>query len=159
MATPDKPGFPGGTPDDIELYLNWLGYLRGAVLRKIDGLSDADAHWRPESALICLVGIVNHLTHVEWRWVDGSLLGAEVSRSEEEFRPGSDLTVDAAVAAYRARAAATDTAVRALPLTQPCLWGEDKDLRWVLLHLINETARHAGHADATRELLDGTTGE
>lgn len=157
MATPDKPGFPGGTPDDIELYLNWLGYLRGAVLRKIDGLSDADAHWRPAGALNCLVGIVNHLTHVEWRWVDGSLLGAEVSRSEEEFSP--DLTVDAAVAAYRARGAATDTAVRSLPLTQPCLWGEDKDLRWVLLHLINETARHAGHADATRELLDGTTGE
>lgn len=159
MATPDKPGFPGGTPDDIELYLNWLGYLRGAVLRKIEGLSDADAHWRPEGALICLVGIVNHLTHVEWRWLDGSLLGADVSRSEEEFSPGPDLTVDAAVAAYRARGAATDTAARSLPLTQPCLWGEDKDLRWVLLHLINETARHAGHADATRELLDGTTGE
>jgi Protein of unknown function (DUF664) len=38
-------------------------------------------------------------------------------------------------------------------------WGEETDLRWVLIHLINETARHAGHADATRELLDGTTGE
>ncbi len=96
---------------------------------------------------------------MEWRWVDGSLLGAEVSRSEEEFTPGPDLTVDAAVAAYRARGTATDTAVRSLPLTQPCLWEEDKDLRWVLLHLTNETARHAGHADATRELLDGTTGE
>ena len=46
-----------------------------------------------------------------------------------------------------------------MPLTEPCTWGEDRDLRWVLLHLINETARHAGHADATRELLDGTTGE
>jgi uncharacterized damage-inducible protein DinB len=159
VANPDKPDFPGGTPDDIELYLNWLGYLRGAVLRKIDGLSDAEARWRPEGALISLLGIVNHLTHVEWRWVDGSLLGAEVSRSEEEFSPGPDLTVDAAVGAYRERGTATDTAVRSLPLTQPCLWEDDKDLRWVLLHLINETARHAGHADATRELLDGTTGE
>jgi uncharacterized damage-inducible protein DinB len=159
VSNPDKPDFPGGTPDDIELYLNWLGYLRRAVLRKIDGLDDDEARWRPEGALISLLGIVNHLTHVEWRWVDGSLLGAEVSRSEEEFTPGPDLTVDAAVAAYRARGTATDTAVRSLPLTQPCLWEEDKDLRWVLLHLINETARHAGHADATRELLDGTTGE
>ena len=84
---------------------------------------------------------------------------AEVSRSEEEFRPGPELTVVAALAAYRERAAATDAAVRALPLTAPCRWGDQTDLCWVLLHLINETARHAGHADATRELLDGTTGE
>ncbi len=54
----------------------------------------------------------------------------------------------------------TDAVVRSLPsLAEPCVWGDDTDLRWVLLHLINETARHAGHADATRELLDGTTGE
>jgi hypothetical protein len=46
-----------------------------------------------------------------------------------------------------------------MALTEPCRWGEGTDLRWVLLHLINETARHAGHADATRELLDGTVGE
>jgi hypothetical protein len=46
-----------------------------------------------------------------------------------------------------------------MSLTAPCRWGDQTDLRWVLLHLINETARHAGHADATRELLDGTTGE
>ncbi|MBV9282331.1 MAG: DUF664 domain-containing protein, partial [Chloroflexi bacterium] len=69
------------------------------------------------------------------------------------------LTVEAALAAYRARAAATEAAVRSMPLTEPCRRGEQTDLRWVLLHLINETARHAGHADATRELLDGTTGE
>ncbi|HTL83866.1 MAG TPA: DUF664 domain-containing protein, partial [Acidimicrobiia bacterium] len=62
----------------------------------------------------------------------------------------------------RTRAAATDAAVRALPLNQPSpaeSWAEGHDLRFVLLHLINETARHCGHADATRELLDGTTGE
>jgi hypothetical protein len=68
--------------------------------------------------------------------------------------------VAAAIAAYRSRATATEEAVRSLPsLVAPCRWGADTDLRWVLLHLINETARHAGHADATRELLDGTTGE
>jgi hypothetical protein len=43
--------------------------------------------------------------------------------------------------------------------SDPTGWGEGMSLRWVLLHLINETARHAGHADATRELLDGSTGE
>ena len=85
----------------------------------------------------------------------------DVSRTEEEFRPGPDLTVEVAVAAYRQRAITTDAMVRSLPLatsSDPESWADGKDLRWVLLHLINETARHAGHADATRELLDGSTG-
>lgn len=87
------------------------------------------------------------------------MLGAAVERHEEEFSPGPEITVDSATTAYRARAAETDRVVRTLPLDSPCREGNGTDLRWVLLHLINETARHAGHADATRELLDGTTGE
>jgi len=82
--------------------------------------------------------------------------------SEDEFSPapGPEFGVAQAVAAYRARAAATDAFARAAPsLAEPCLRGHERDLRWVLLHLINETGRHAGHADATRELLDGTTGQ
>jgi Protein of unknown function (DUF664) len=85
--------------------------------------------------------------------------GEEVDRSEEEFRPGRELSVEEAIAAYGERAAATDAAVRSMPLDAPCRWGVRTDLRFVLLHLINETARHAGHPDSTRELLDGTTGE
>jgi hypothetical protein len=128
-------------------------------MRKLDGLTEDQARWRPDGALISLLGIVNHLTHVEWRWVDGSLLGEQVDRREEEFAPGPELTIEAAIAAYRDRAQATDTAVRQLPLDMPTREGHGTDLRWVFIHLINETARHAGHADATRELLDGTTGE
>lgn len=162
LAMPNnrKRNFPRGAGNETDLFLIWLNYLRGAVLAKIEGLSDADARWRPGGRLISLLGIVNHLTHVEWRWIDGGMLGEEVSRSEEEFSPGPELTVSEAVNAYRARAAATDSAVRSIPsLTEPCGHGEGRDLRWVLIHLINETARHAGHADATREMLDGTTGE
>jgi uncharacterized damage-inducible protein DinB len=158
-ASPSDYDFPTGTSDERELFLSWLRYLRGAVVQKVAGLSEEDARWRPDGALISLLGIVNHLTHVEWRWIDGGMLGQDVSRSEAEFRPGPELTVEAALAAYRARAAATEAAVRSMPLTAPCRRAENTDLRWVLLHLINETARHAGHADATRELLDGTTGE
>jgi uncharacterized damage-inducible protein DinB len=155
-----KPEFPRGTADERELFLRWLGYLRGAVLRKIEGLDEQQARWTPDGSLISLLGVVNHLTHVEWRWIDGGMYGEEVSRSEAEFSPGPELTVAAAVAAYRQRAAATDAAVRSIPsLTEACRFGDAADLRWVLIHLINETARHAGHADATRELLDGTTGE
>jgi uncharacterized damage-inducible protein DinB len=159
MSVDQDVGFPEGDPDERELLLSWLAYLRGAVLRKIDGLSDEQARWTPDGALLSLIGIVNHLTHVEWRWIDGGIGGKDVSRSDEEFTPDSDLSVSAVVTAYRERAAATATAVRATPLNRPCRWGAATDLRWVLLHLINETARHAGHADATRELLDGTTGE
>lgn len=160
MSPKNDVEFPAGTPDERELYLRWLKFLRGAVLHKLDGLSDEQARWTPDGALISLLGIVNHLTHVEWRWIDGGMRGAEVSRSEEEFSPGEELTVDAATAAYRDRWTATDAVVRSMPsLTEPCNHGNSTDLRWVLLHLINETARHAGHADATRELLDGTTGE
>ncbi len=160
MPTDQKPGFPGGNADERELFLRWLGFLRGAVVRKVQGLSEDQARWTPNGSLISLLGIVNHLTHVEWRWIDGGMLGEQVGRSEQEFTPGPELTVGAALLAYQQRAAATDAAVRSMAsLVEPCSRGEDTDLRWVLLHLINETARHAGHADATRELLDGTTGE
>ena len=151
-----------GCQDEKELFLQWLGYLRSAVLRNLEDLDDGEARWTPEGKLIPLIGIVHHLTRVEWRWIDGGFCGAPVSREEEEFRPCPELTLDAAVSAYRQRATATDAIVRSLSLAKssdPEGWAEGKDLRWVLLHLINETARHAGHADATRELLDGKIGE
>jgi hypothetical protein len=159
MPSDDEIGFPRGTSDERELLLRWLRFLRGAVIRNVEGLSDSHARWTPDGALICLLGIVSRLTHVEWRWIDGGILGQETSRSEAEFDPGPALTVAAALTAYRERAAATDATLLVTTLDQPCLSEPGADLRWVLLHLINETARHAGHADATRELLDGTTGE
>lgn len=161
VAAEDIP-IPEGSGDERELLLQWLGYLRWAVCRKLDGVDDEGARWTPDGALIPLLGVVGHLTCVEWRWIDGGFRGAEVSRSEEEFRPGPDVTVEGALGAYRERAAATDAFIRSTDLTRrshPGSWAEGHDLRWVVLHLINETARHAGHADATRELLDGKTGE
>jgi hypothetical protein len=144
------------------MLLQWVDYLRGAVLRNTEGLDDRQAHWTPDGKLIPLVGIVRHLTNVEWRWIDGGFGGAEVSRSEREFHPGDEVTLAEVVTAYRQRATITDATIGSLTLTQTSArnsWAKGKDLRWVVLHLINETARHAGHADAVRELLDGTTGE
>jgi uncharacterized damage-inducible protein DinB len=155
----EHPPYPVANPDDRELLLSWLGFLRGAVLRKVDGLSDSDARWTPDGQLISLLGIVNHLAHLESRWIDGAMRGEVTTEDESEFYPDAELTVEDAVAAYQERALATDAYVRRTPLTQPSTNGEGTDLRWVLLHLINETARHAGHADSTRELLDGVVGE
>ncbi|MGH2470261.1 MAG: DUF664 domain-containing protein, partial [Chloroflexota bacterium] len=81
------------------------------------------------------------------------------SKEQSEYSPGPELTLASAIQAYLRRAENTDSYVRQMALDTPCSFGVDRELRWVLLHLINETARHAGHADATRELLDGTTGE
>jgi hypothetical protein len=151
--------FPDGSPDELELLLRWLSFLRGAVLRKAAGLTDDQARWQPDGKLIPLVGIVNHLTGVETRWIDGEMLGGPMSKPSDEYRPPS-LTIADAISAYEARAKVTDATVRRLAdLTTPSRYGHDTDLRFVLLHLINETARHAGHADAVRELLDGTVGE
>jgi uncharacterized damage-inducible protein DinB len=155
---PDHPQ-PPPTRDERELLLGWLRHLRESLLRKLEDLDEEQARWRPDGALISLLGIVNHLTHVEWRWLDGRMLGAHTSRSEAEFTPGPELTVADAVTRYRERARATEELVRTLPVTRLSTDGSGRDLRWVLLHLVEETARHAGHADATRELLDGTTGQ
>jgi uncharacterized damage-inducible protein DinB len=150
---------PPALDDERESYLAWLAYLRAAVLRKVDGLDETTARWRPGDQLIPVLGVVNHLTHVEWRWIDGGFAGVPVDRDEAEFSPGPDRSVTEVVKAYRRRAELTEQAVRSLSLTDPCQLDPSLNLRWVLLHLINETARHAGHADATRELLDGTTGQ
>lgn len=150
----------GGVGDERELLSATLAFLREAVLRKAEGLTEEQARWTPEGGLLPLVGIVNHLSHVEWRWIDGAFRGEEVSRREEEFA-AHDVAIADAVAAYRERGRKTDHVVRSVQSLDDRgqgEWGEARDLRWILVHLIQETARHAGHADATRELLDGTTG-
>lgn len=151
--------FPRDVADELELYLVWLDFLRGAVLRNIEDVSDEDAHRRPDGKLLPLAGIVNHLVGVERRWIDGGMLGGPIVRREEEFFPGPELTVAEVTREYRERAVKTNEIVRGLPLDAPNGRREGTTLRWTLLHLINETARHAGHADAVRELIDGATGE
>ena len=156
--------FPSPTADERELLLAFLDHQREKVIATLTGLNDDQARWQPDGGkLISLIGIVNHLTHVEWRWIDGSLLRQQVSRSEEEFNPSDDLTLAGALDAYRRRADATNKAVReASGLDVACVGRapglEGMDLRFVLVHLIEETAHHAGHADSTREMLDGATG-
>jgi hypothetical protein len=151
--------FPTAHADERDLFVDWLDFLRGAVLRKLDGITDEQARWRPDGKLISLLGIANHLAHVEWRWIEGGMRGVPISREESEFHPGAELTIADARTAYLSQAKSTNGAIYEFALDAPCARGDNVDFRWVLVHLVNETARHAGHADAVRELLDGTTGE
>ena len=139
--------------------MNWLRYLRGAVLRNIERRSDEEARWRPDGRLLPLLGIVHHLTNVEARWIDGGFFNGDLFRADDELVNVDALTVAMAVRGYEDRGNATDRAGNVFRLDTPHPHGPEVNLRWVLLHLINETARHAGHADGVRQLLDGTTGE
>jgi hypothetical protein len=91
--------------------------------------------------------------------MDGGFDDAEVFQDESEFRPGHELSLEQAIENYAARAAKTDSMIQAVPLTQVGTgWAKGHDLRFTVLHILDETARHAGHADAVRELVDGATG-
>ena len=89
-------------PDERELLLGFLRLQRELIVATTEGLSEAQARWRPDGRLIAVAGIVNHLTHVEWRWIDGSYGRNVVSRSEEEFVVGPERTLAELVAAYAA---------------------------------------------------------
>jgi Protein of unknown function (DUF664) len=157
--------------DERELLLRYLHRQRQEVLVCTEGLTDDQAGWTPDGRLLPVGGVINHLTHVEWRWIEGRYLRREFPPRGEEFRLAR-FPLDDLIDAYREQARRTDDHVRAAPsLAVECIGVEGDgppahvllgltaplDLRWVVLHLIEETARHAGHADATRELLDGKT--
>ncbi len=153
------------TADEREMLLGFLRRQRETVLRVAEGLTDEQARWTPPGRLTPIIAILNHLPYVEWRWIDGRYLGEEVARSEEvEFRVPPGRQLDDVIADYRTRAARTEEIVRGASGVEAECPGHPSqpprpglNLRWVLLHLIEETAHHAGHADATREMLDGTT--
>jgi hypothetical protein len=167
-----RPSPPAPSSDERELLLGFIRWKRDLVLATTDGLTDDQLRWSPPGGTPSLLGIVNHLTHMEWRWVEGRYLGRPFPKRTDEFAPTPSLTGEAAIAAYRRRGDETDAVVRSAPgLGVPCVGDEGGrgavhelmgyttpiDLRWVLLHVLEETSHHAGHADATRQLLDGTT--
>jgi hypothetical protein len=133
-------------------------------------LTDEQLRWTPDGKLLPIGGVINHLTQMEWRWVEGRYLGSAFPERDDEFHI-SEATTGDLIDAYERQARRTDEIVRAAPdLDRPCLgdergggpahtllgFAEPITLRWVLLHLLDETAHHAGHADSTREMLDGT---
>ena len=149
----------------------FLDWYRQTMVLKVSGLTDEQARAKLVGSDTNLLGLVRHLTDVERTWFRRRLRGEDVAprySSEAEpdgdFRVGPRDTVAAAVAAYEeecelSRAITADTASLD-ELTAVRIKGYDApvSLRWVLVHMIEETARHAGHADILRELVDGSTG-
>jgi hypothetical protein len=164
------PRSPSPSSDEREVLLAYVRWQREQVVATADGLSESELRWTPPGRLLPIIGIVNHLTHMEWRWIEGRYLRRDFPTRTEEFGVARDVAGGDVIDAYWRQAQRTEKIVRAAPgLDAPCLGDENErgpahvllgfdrpvDLRWVLLHLIEETAHHAGHADATREMLDG----
>ncbi|MBM0258221.1 DinB family protein [Micromonospora sp. 4G55] len=145
----------------------FLDFHRGIVLRKVRGLADVDARRRLVPSATTLAGLLQHLTLIERNWFPILLDPApgEVFPTAEEdaaasFAVDEGETLDALVDAYeRACARSREVAAR-FPLDHvvPHPQLGEVSLRWILVHMIEETARHAGHADILRELTDGETG-
>jgi Protein of unknown function (DUF664) len=166
-----QPRSPAPSSNERELLLGFIRWQREQVVATARDLSEEQLRWTPDGRLLPIIGVINHLSHMEWRWVEGRYLGSEFPSRDEEFSLRSDVKGAEVIGAYWQQARRTEDIVRAAPsLEVPCvgdeggrgpahtLLGFDRpiDLRWVLLHVIEETAHHAGHADSTREMLDGT---
>ncbi|HVC03891.1 MAG TPA: DinB family protein [Candidatus Acidoferrales bacterium] len=157
---------------DDEMLVDFLRGQRETVLAIVNGLDEAAWHrsvvptgWTP-------AGLLEHLAGAEWHWFQGVVLGKEPELPgdvDEDLPPYDPLTVvftsdapsEEVVAFYRDQCAQSDAVLATTPLSAKPLgkhWDfEPPNVRWVVLHMIEETSRHAGHLDIARELLDGRT--
>jgi len=151
-----------------EQLTGFLDFLRGTVVMKATGLTDEQARRAlVPSRLTTVAGLVSHLTYVEqyWfgvvfdgrpdQWVDRFADDPDAEFSAGMVTPLVELVENYRQECARSRAVAADLDVGATAMRN----GQPVNLRWVLIHMIEETGRHAGHLDLLRELLDGSTGE
>jgi uncharacterized damage-inducible protein DinB len=156
--------------DERTMLTTLLDYTRATVRAKCEGVSERDARRAPlpGSPLMTLSGLVSHLRWVEYSWFQVRLLGERDEGPwtdedpDREMRIGVEVPIAQLLAEYEAQAARYRELVATLDLDTrskgTISTGETVTLRWVLLHLIEETARHNGHIDILRELADGVTG-
>ncbi|GAA4459979.1 DinB family protein [Phytohabitans houttuyneae] len=137
-----------------------LDGLRAAVLRKLAGLSDDDARRSTVDSGTNLAGLVQHLTFVESLWFEEVVAGGKAGRGNRSMQVDPSVSVRTLRAEYRAACAASNEIIAAAGDADSPVHrhGKVRDLRSVLLAVIEETARHAGHADIIREQIDGQTG-
>ncbi|SHN28508.1 DinB family protein [Cryptosporangium aurantiacum] len=149
--------------DESATLLAFLAYLRQAIIRKIEDLSESEARRSVVPSGTSLAGLVKHLTVAERYWFRHVWAGDPgVEWDRHSWDVADDVTVDQLIDDYREAWKESDRLIEAAPdLDAPCAEeyrSHRLSLRWVLVHMIEETSRHAGHADITRELIDGSTG-
>ncbi|NKY98891.1 mycothiol transferase [Nocardiopsis alborubida] len=154
----DQPPPRTGTGEK-EVLTGFLAYLRESVLAKLDGAPEQHVRAPGVASGTNLLGLVKHLAHVE----RSLFLGEEVSDWQATFHADAGETTAGVLEGYRAAVAAADRAIADCDdLGRPAHAGHRgktaPSMRWALVHMIEETGRHAGHLDILRELVDGRTG-
>ena len=173
MPTDQRPE-PENTGPELQQLCAFLDFQRATVLWKAEGLDGEQLSHRHPPSTLTLGGILNHLALVEDHWFQVRFAGlperepwASVDWTADrdfEFRTAAGLDPDELRQRYLdACARSREVVDRAESLDQlsakPGRDGRHWDLRWVLIHMVEETARHAGHADLLREAIDGEVGE
>lgn len=160
------PGSKAFGDDERAVLLGYLAYHRAVLARKLDGLTDEQARTPavPPSRLT-LLGLIRHMTDVE-RWWFRRVLVAEgvppLFDAEEEWDVPPDATIRATMAAYWDEIAAVDRRLATTDMDAVSTGDPDggrHTLRRTIVHMIEEYARHCGHADLLREVIDGRTGD
>jgi hypothetical protein len=140
---------------------------RDAVLWKLEGLDDAALRRVMTPSGTSLLGLVKHLGAVEYSWFcetfgrETEPLPFDDNDENADLRVRPDETTADIVAFYGRARTAADQVIDDLDIneTGTAWFGEQVSLRWVLIHMVEETARHAGHVDILRELIDGMTAD
>jgi uncharacterized damage-inducible protein DinB len=169
MTRGDRPA-EGESWDERNLLLTMLRHTQETAVRKVSGLSQdlVSATPLPRSPRMALANVLNHLRWVERSWVNDRLLGGEddgpwtEENPDAEFDEGSALPIDEVIRLYEEEAARTRAVFAEHDLDAPMAKATPEHpltARWILLHLIEETARHNGHLDILREVADGNVGD
>jgi uncharacterized damage-inducible protein DinB len=156
--------FTGGEKESLKVALD---RHRDAVLWKLEGVSDEDLRRPLVPSGSSLLGLVKHLAAVEYGWFCDTFGRPTEPLPFDDDDPDADLRVEpsettADILAFYERARATaDRAITEIGIEETGMawFGEPVTMRWVLIHMVEETARHAGHVDILRELIDGMTGD
>ncbi|MGW8355949.1 DinB family protein [Streptomyces wedmorensis] len=157
--------------DERGAFLNFIEEQRAALRRALHGLTEEQAAGRPSASELSLSGLLKHVAEVELNWLRlAQRRPNERQRTQDTWGDGFRLvggeTVPEIVAFWAGVAKETEDFVRTVPsldetfpLPKAPWFPEDGrvSIRWMLLHLVQETGRHAGHADIIRESLDGRT--
>jgi hypothetical protein len=169
FVSPIERRYPPTVGDERESLEAWLDYHRATLLWKLEGLDDEQLRRVMVPSGVSLLGLVKHLTEVEHSWfvirvggIDEPWLWMRDDDPDADFRIEPDESTEGVVQGYLAactRSRGISRGLASLDVTFEHPRQGPTDVRWVLNHMIEETARHNGHADIFRELIDGSTGE